>query len=189
MATARRSHPVGPDWGTLVLRTTRQGLVAQVGHDLTIEVARWSGTVVVGGNPADSALDITVDTRSLRVLEGTGGVKPLSDRDRREILANAAKLLGADRAPTARFVSGTVTPDADGGVTVDGTLTLRGVDRPLVLQVAALGLGRFRATGTVIQTDYGIRPYSALLGALRLADAVGVEAEVELSGDDLPGVN
>jgi polyisoprenoid-binding protein YceI len=189
MATARRSHPVGPGWGTIVLRTTRQGLAAQVGHDLAIEVARWSGTVVVGGDPADSALDITVETGSLRVLEGTGGVTPLSDRDIREIEANAAKVLGADRAPTARFLSGTVTPENDGGARVAGTLTLRGIDRPLVLRIIPLGGGRFRATGSVLQSDYGIKPYSALLGALRLADAVGVEAELELSGDDLPGVD
>jgi hypothetical protein len=37
-----------------------------------------------------------------------------------------------------------------------------------------------RATGTVRQTDFGVKPYSGFLGALRVRDAVDVEAEVSL---------
>ena len=65
---------------------------------------------------------------------------------------------------------------------MEGTLTLLGVDRPARLEVADLGGGRYRVTGRVVQSDYGIRPYSAFLGALKLADPVEVEAEIELPG-------
>lgn len=182
MATAQGSHPIGPDSGSLVLRTTRQGLATKVGHDLTIEVTNWSGTVTVGADPAGSGIDVTAETSSLRVVHGAGGVKPLSDRDKQEIRTNAAKVLGADRTPTARFVTTSAQLGADGSGTVTGTLTLCDVSRDLTLTVTPLGDGKFRATGTVVQTDHGIKPYTALLGALKLADAVTVEAEVTLPG-------
>lgn len=178
------THKIGPETGMLVLRTSRQGLAAQVGHDLTIEVARWSGTVTMGD---DAAVEITADIGSLRVLNGTGGVKPLSERDKREILGNAAKTLHADRFPELTFASSKVTEGED-GATVEGTCTLHGTQRPLRLEVTSLGGDRYRVTGTVVQTEYGIKPYSGMLGALKVADAVSVEAEIDLStaGDHSP---
>jgi polyisoprenoid-binding protein YceI len=177
MATA---HPIGPDNGSLVLHTTRQGLATKVGHDLTIEVTRWSGTVTV--DPAGHGIDVTIEVGSLAVVHGAGGVKPLSDKDKREIQSNAAKTLDANRTPTARFVTTSARLGADGGGTVAGTLTLRGVSRDHTLTITPLGEGRFRATGTVTQTEFGIKPYTAFLGALKLADAVTIEAEVTLPG-------
>ena len=43
------------------------------------------------------------------------------------------------------------------------------------------GPGRYRATTTVRQTDFGIKPYSAFLGSLKVADAVQVEVNLDLS--------
>lgn len=171
------THRIGPDTGMLVLRTSRQGFAAQVGHDLTIEVARWSGTVTMGD---DASVRITAEIGSLRVLNGTGGVKPLSERDKREILGNAAKTLHADRFPELTFVSSEIAAGGDGS-TVEGTCTLHGTRRPLRLDVASLGGDRYRATGTIVQTEYGIKPYTGMFGALKVADAVSIEAEIDLS--------
>ena len=41
--------------------------------------------------------------------------------------------------------------------------------------------GLYQATTTVRQTDFGIKPYSAFLGALKVADAVEVEVDLDLS--------
>jgi hypothetical protein len=68
-----------------------------------------------------------------------------------------------------------------GGGTITGTLRMLEQNRPLVLTITDLGNGRYRATGEVIQTEYGIKPYSGLFGALKLADKVGVVAELDLS--------
>jgi polyisoprenoid-binding protein YceI len=174
-------YSVGPDRGRLILRTSRQGLATQAGHDLVIEVTRWSGEVVLAEDPAAGTVSITAEVGSLAVRGGTGGLKPLSDRDRLDIAQTARALLQTDLHPQARFTSTAVRPGGTGGV-LDGTLTLLGVDRPLRLEITGLGGGRYRAAGRVVQSEYGIRPYSAFLGALKLADPVAVEAELDLSG-------
>jgi polyisoprenoid-binding protein YceI len=136
---------VGPALGKLILRTGREGLAAQVGHDLVIEVTRWSGAIEVGEDPARGRVEIIAEIGSLRVLEGTGGALPLSDRDKREILRNARKILDSNRQPTARFVSNKITVGA-----IEGTLTLLGKERSFRLEVTQLADGRYRGvTGQV----------------------------------------
>lgn len=178
---ASGSYQVGPDRGRLLLRTSRAGLAASAGHDLTIEVGRWSGEVLIADEVSASSVDITVQLPTLRVVAGTGGVKPLSERDKREIAQTARKLLDADRVPEARFVSSVARAGAGGG-TIEGTLSLRGKENPLTLRVTDLDDGRYRVTGEVAQSAYGIEPYTAFFGALKLADRVEIEAEVDLSG-------
>lgn len=171
---------LGTDRGRVALLTARDGLAAQAGHDLTIEVRVWSGELMVeeDGNPAE--LSVNLDLTSLVVIAGTGGVKPLTDRDRREIAVTARKVLGADRHPQATFTASTFDPGSNGGGAIRGTLTLGGVSRPLTLQVSSTG-DSFHATASVRQTEFGIKPYTAFLGALKVSDAVGVEVDVNLA--------
>ncbi len=166
--------------GRLTLRTSRDGLAAQAGHDLTIDVGSWSGEVVIGADLAPASLDATVELGSLVVRAGTGGIKPLSDRDKREILTTARKVLSADRYPEASFTASSFSPATDGG-TIDGTLTLAGKSGPLRLEVRQTGPDRYLATTTVRQTSFGIKPYSGFLGALKVSDEVAVDAEVGLT--------
>jgi polyisoprenoid-binding protein YceI len=176
MTLTNGTHRLGNDTGQLVLRTFRDGLAATAGHDLIIDVPRWSGELTVGPDGTPEALEVHADLGSLAVREGTGGLKPLSDRDRREIAGNARKLLGTDQHPDAVFTAARFDLSGDGG-TVEGTFTLRGVPRPLRLQVARIAPGRYRATGAVVQSDYGIKPYTAFFGALKVRDRVDVEVE------------
>ena len=180
-------HKVGADRDRLVLRTSRDGLAATAGHDLTIEVTRWSGELTVADDSTPTALDVRIDLTSLAVLAGTGGVKPLSYRDKREIVSTARKTLGADRHPEATFGDATFAPGANGGGTISGTLTLAGQSGPVRLQVTETGDGRYHATATVVQSDFGIKPYRGFFGALRVSDPVEVEADVDLSQPDGAG--
>lgn len=180
MPESGRHIEIGPDRGPLLLRTSRAGLAAQAGHDLTLEVTRWSGEVLVAEDPAESSVRVTVEIGTLRVASGAGGVKPLSDRDKREIGQNARKILDADRHPTATFTSTKIKADNDGGV-IEGTLSLLGKERPFELTVTRLDEDHFRGTGTIRQSDYGVKPYTAFFGALKLADPVEVEVDLDLS--------
>ena len=172
------SFLLGPDSGRVVIKTGRAGLAARAGHDLTLELTRWSATVTV---PADGVAGAEVsaelDLGSLTVLEGTGGAKPLSDKDRRDILNTAGKILRGD---TARFTSTRIIPAASGGA-VEGTLTLNGTAKPARLQVVSRGPGQYRGIATVRQTDHGITPYTGFFGALKLKDEVTVEVEADLT--------
>jgi polyisoprenoid-binding protein YceI len=181
MAVDAGRHQLGPDRGRIILRTFRDGLAAQAGHDLTIEATRWSGVLAVNGDLAPGGLDVRVDLGALVVRDGTGGVKPLSDRDRREIAMTARRTLAADRYPEAVFAAGTFTPAAGGGGEINGTLTVHGQTRPLWMRVSQTGPDRYHAEATVVQSDYGIKPYTAFLGALRVRDAIDVAVDVDLS--------
>ena len=166
---------IGSETGRLIVRTSREGLAARAGHDLTIELTSWSGRLRVGHPPAAGEVTVTVDMGSMCIVDGTGGVMPLSEREKREILRNARKILSVDRYPQAAFVAENIGDDV-----VDGTLSLLGQSRPLRLAYRVDGDG-YRASGTGRQSDYGIKPFSALLGVLKLADVVRVEAVLHLS--------
>jgi polyisoprenoid-binding protein YceI len=181
MAVVAGRHRLGPDRGRILLCTFRDGLAAQAGHDLTIEATRWSGELGVNDELSPAGLEVRVDLGALVVREGTGGVKPLTDRDRREIAVTMRKVLGAGQHPEAVFAADKFRPDADGGGEISGTLTLRGQARPLRLQVKQTGTGRYHAETQVVQSNYGIKPYTAFLGALRVRDAVDVAVELDLS--------
>jgi len=173
------TYELGPSAGRVLVKTGRAGLAAKVGHDLTMEITRWSARVTVpDGGIAAATLSADLDLGSLAVREGTGGAKPLTDRDRRDILNSATKILGA--SATASFASTAVIP-APGGGAIEGTLTLQGSSRPVRLQVISPAQGHYRGTAQVRQSDFGITPYSGFFGALKLRDEVTVEFEVQFA--------
>lgn len=166
----------------MLLRTGRTGVGSSVGHDLTIEVTDWSVEInVPETGPADATATARVELTSLAVREGTGGARPLTDKDRAEIENNARRTLGADRHPTAAFESTRVVTGDDHS-TISGTLRLHGVAAPIDVDVREVTPNRYRATTVVTQSAYGIKPYSAFLGALKVRDDVAVEIEVGLGG-------
>ena len=67
---------------------------------------------------------------------------------------------------------------------IGGTFTLAGSSQPLRLEVTETGPDQYRATTTVVQSAYGIRPYKAFLGALKVRDAVDVEVEIDMSAPE-----
>ena len=187
MADITGTYELGPAGGQVLVRTGREGLAARAGHDLTIEITRWSARATLpdaaSGGIAAATLTAELDLSSLSVRQGTGGAKPLTDRDRRDIQNSARKILG--QAAQASFASSRVIPSATASGSslsgaIEGTLALRGTSRPLRLQVTSSGPGHFRGSATVRQTDFGITPYSGFLGALKLKDEVAVEFDIRL---------
>jgi hypothetical protein len=172
---------LGPGTGRVLIKTGRAGLAARAGHDLTIEVTRWSAKVSVppeeNGGLTAATVSAELDLGSLEVREGTGGAKPLSDRDRRDIKKQMSGILGDG---TASFTSSRIITSGASGGAIEGSLTLSGKTQPVRLQVTTPGPGRYRGTGTVVQSAFGIKPYVGFFGALKLRDEVGVEFEVNL---------
>jgi hypothetical protein len=192
MADITGTYELGPGDGRVLVKTGREGLAARAGHDLTLEVVWWSARLTLpdaeGGGIAAATLAAELDLGSLAVRTGTGGAKPLTDRDRREIEGQTRKILGDGAKAT--FMSTRVILSSSGGHAangaVEGTLTLRGTSRPLRLQVISPGSGQFHGGATVRQTDFGLTPYSGFFGTLKLKDEVTVEFDVQVK--DLPNV-
>ena len=112
-------YRIGPSNGRLILRTFREGMASKVGPDLVIEVTRWQGIVAVPGNGGMPHVAVEADMRSLEILEGTGGVKPLTDKDREEIKRNIADTLMTAQHPQAYFESTSIQVNGDSAV-IDG---------------------------------------------------------------------
>jgi polyisoprenoid-binding protein YceI len=189
------TYELGPDAGRVLVKTGREGLAARAGHDLTIEITQWSARVTVpgeaGGGIAAATLNAELDLGSLAVREGTGGAKPLSDRDRRDIQAQARKILGDQAKATftsSRVIpSGSPAPGASANGAIEGTLTLHGASQPTRLQVVSPAPGQYRGSTTVRQTDFGITPYSGFFGTLKLKNEIAVEFAVTIN--DIPNAS
>ncbi len=169
----------GPAQGTLTLLTGVEGKAARMGHALTIEVAAWECRTDLDG-PTPVSVVLTAQLPSIAVIKGEGGVKPVSDKDRRSIKDNALKTLGADKNPGVTFTS-TAVQKAGAGWSLLGDLQLNGVTKPLAVDVTIAGEGigqRITGTARVTQTEHKISPYSGMLGALQVSDEVQIVVDV-----------
>ncbi len=155
---------------------------AKMGHDLVLEAKRWSGTVNLDpANPGASSVEVTVDASSLEVIQATGGLKPLSDKDRGDIASNQEKTLQYNKHRDIQFKSTSVSGSGS-RVTVQGNLTILGNSKPVSLDVSVEdGAGTSVLTGKtrLIQTDFGVKPYSKM-GALKVKDEVDMQIVLTL---------
>ena len=175
MSITPGTHKLGPDNGTLTVNTGRSGAAAKAGHDLTIHVDVWEATLTIGEDPAQSSLTLDADASSLRVVNGSGGIQALGDDDK----ANIKKTIDDDvlKRESIQFRSTSVQADDDGKLTVQGDLTLRGKTNPITFEVAVGDGDKVSGSAVVKQTDFKMKPYSALFGALKVADEVTVAIE------------
>ena len=157
----------GPGTGTCEVFTFREGVLAGVGHDLKLRVERFEIEV------DRSKVAARFDAGSLRVVAAMRGgnedPRALSDRDRAEIERNVARdVLEAHRHPDITFVSSEVLAGK-----VRGTLALHGRELTGEFPFEETA-GRCVARVDLDVRKFGIRPYSAMLGALRVAPIVRV---------------
>jgi polyisoprenoid-binding protein YceI len=183
MGIADGSYTLGPGSGQLLIRTSRTGLGARAGHDLTIEVTRWQAEVTVDSSDvARSSVNVEADAGSFEVRKGTGGVKPLTDADRAEIKKTIReKILDTGQHPAITFRS-TRVAGTPGSFSIDGDLTITDRTQPVTVH-GQLADDRVQVSVAVVQSRWGIRPYTAFFGALKLSD----EVTVELSSRFTPG--
>jgi len=179
MALPVGTHKLGPENGTLSVRTGRTGAAAKAGHDLLIHVAAWQATLAVAEDPAQTSIVLDADATSLRVRDGTGGMQPLGGDDRASIetTINDEVLKGQ----AIEFRSTDVQAAAGGSrLNVRGELTLVGTPSPIAFDLVVGHDGTLSTSVVLNQTQWGITPYSTLFGALKVADEVEVELDASL---------
>ena len=171
-------YTLGPDDATLTVRTGKAGAASKAGHNLRIEVTSWRATLDVAEDPALTAMELTADARSLKVREGTGGMQALDDDDK----ANIEQTIDDEvlEGSAIAFRSRRVAPGPDGAFAVEGDLEIAGATRPVAFELASADDGRLRGSARIKQTDWGIKPYSALFGTLKVVDEVDVEIDGKL---------
>ena len=169
-------HTLGPDNATLQVRTSREGAYAKAGHDLVMDVDRWEGILAVDGERI--TLELSAEPRSLRVRWGFNGTTSLTDANRADISNTIdAKVI---RGAAISFRSRSITPRGDAFV-VTGDLTIGQSTSSMTFELRASADGsRVDAVANVVQSHFGIKPYSAMLGTLKVRDAVEIVARATL---------
>src|SRR4051794_13799678 len=148
------------------------------GHDLLLHVTSWEATIELGGDGGTN-VELEADGSSLKVIEGSGGVQALEDEDRENIEQTIDDEVLKGQPVT--FRSNDVKPATDAaGLYVEGDLTLLEATRPITFYVAITADGGLRAAAVVKQSDWGMKPYTGLFGALKVVDEVEVELEARL---------
>jgi polyisoprenoid-binding protein YceI len=171
------THRLGPDNATLSVRTKRVGAAAKAAHDLLIHVTGWDATIVADEDPANTTLELRADAGSLRVVEGTGGMQALREDD----IASIHQTIDDEvlKRQEIVFRSTRVEPGGDGArLAVEGELTLAGRTNPISFGLDVGDDGALGARAVVTQTAWGVKPYSALWGAIKVHEDV----EVALQG-------
>ncbi len=77
------------------------------------------------------------------------------------------------------YRSTSVASDGNGGLHVDGALELHGRQVPIGFDLTVTD-GHLTGSATVNQTAFGMKPYSALFGTLKVLDDVRVEVDAPL---------
>jgi hypothetical protein len=141
------------------------GMASSFGHDATLKVTSLS--VDIG---EDDGITADFDAGSLRVINN------ISDSNRRDIERNAEKTLEPRKYPKIQFRSVSVVRDGD-RARVEGDLTLHGVTQQISLDAHDDGR-QWNAKVVLDQRKFGIKPFSAMLGALKIKPNVEVNITV-----------
>ncbi len=168
-----------PPNASCTIRVFKAGLLSAVGHDVELRVARFSIQV------EDGRISGEFDGTSLDIVGALvdGQVQPdkLSDKDRRDILDNVRKnVFKKHKAAGITFECDDFEITED-GLEGRGTLTIPPNSRDLDFEVDIVdkqAVCQLRLN----QQDWGITPYSAPLGVLRIQPEFEVRIAVPWKG-------
>jgi polyisoprenoid-binding protein YceI len=178
----------------LTILVFRGGALAKAGHNHVIASHTLTGTIYVPADLARSSFDVrfpvaelTVDEAVLRAKEDGADFPPdipdsAKDGTRRNMLSGA--LLDAEHYPEIVLQSERLEPVADGSEgqwLAHMQITVRDRSRSVAVPV----LYENQADGIVVsgdlplkQSDLGLTPFSALLGALQVVDDMKVRFRI-----------
>lgn len=183
-----RTYAIDANASSLQVLVDRAGVLSLLAHDHVFVAAGFAGRVTLDtADLSRSALQLTVPVASLQIdpagaRQALGLAGKLNDSDRAEIRQHmmAANQLDLARYPrvtaTLASISGT-PPDLVLGLHVRIKATDKVLRVPVHLQLAG---DELLATGeaTLVQSDFGIEPYSTLLGAIAVKDRVRVRFHI-----------
>lgn len=157
--------------------TYKEGLLSAVAHDLELVVRSFE----IDLSEDRSRITARFDVRSIEVVDpivdGRRAPGTLSDRDKAKIQSNiVSDVIPAKKHPDIRFESTELREEGDGWV-VRGRLTIAGHSRDITVPARREG---DHAVADVLlhQPDYGVKPYSAMLGTLKIKPDIRIVIRV-----------
>lgn len=164
---------------TCEIFTYKAGVLAAVGHDLLLRVESFQLTV------DEDAVHGTFDGTSMTVVGAVknGELAPgvLSDKDKAEVLDNIRKyVFKGFQAERITFECNEVDGDDD-YLEGEGVLTIPPNQHDVDFEVEIRD-GKAVCELKLHQPDWGIKPFSALMGALRVQPDVLVRLTVDWNG-------
>ncbi len=189
LRAAARGEPVyrvAPERSQVVIQVFRAGPLANLGHDHVVSSRAVYGYVLRAHDPTAARADLYLDLHALRVdppeLRGRRGLdKELPDvavaATRRNMLD---KVLEVERYPFVRLRIHGARAEPPGlvlrtGLRLHGTMRRRALRVRLHADAQALSAwGGFELS----QRDFGITPFSALGGALRVDDRLEIDFDI-----------
>ncbi len=147
------------------LTVEKTGLLSGKKHLFVFE--QWSGTLqITPGKPEEAVVNLSIQANSIRCHDTW-----VSAKDLRKIEETALKdMLAADRFLQITFRSDLVRKSEGGDHQVRGLLAIRGLAKPVSVSVTmkpdAGESIRFDGNASVRLSDYGLKPPSAILGAI-----------------------
>ena len=157
------------------VKTEKAGVLGGFAHSHVIRARTFVGVMTYDAqNPGNSKFEITVAAEGLEVLTAA------KESDKSKIRQTMfTKVLKVKQFPDIAFVSRNVT-GTENGVRIEGDLTLLDQTRPVSVDVILKEQGdKLSAQGTfsILQSDFGIKPYSAALGSIKVANKVTFDFE------------
>jgi polyisoprenoid-binding protein YceI len=166
---------------TFTVRAFAAGILSALGHNPTIALPDFEGEIFLNPEAVEqSSLRMVIHSASLTVTDD------ISEKDREEINRRMhEEVLESDSYPDVVYEcsrgSASKTGEGQYWVALNGELTLHGVKRsqPVSARVSVNGT-MLRAAGefSVRQSDYEIRPVSALGGAVKLKDELKLSFDI-----------
>jgi polyisoprenoid-binding protein YceI len=182
-AGARAEYVISSEKSKLQISVYKEGLFKAFGHDHLISANRLSGRALFNEEMLeDSSVDLTVEAASLRVIDPDE-----SDSDRQQVQSTMAgkSVLDGEKFTAIRFSSTGVREGKKTGagwdITLEGSLTLHGVEKPISLPLHLSEKdGELRADGevSILQTDFGITPIKVGGGAVKVKNKIRIRFDV-----------
>jgi polyisoprenoid-binding protein YceI len=166
-------YKIGPSQSKFIVHTDTAGLLGAMGHKLNIAIQDFSGQIrLPSDKPESASLQMKIMPRSLTVTD------KISEKDKAEIEDNIQnKVLHTQIYPEIIFASSTVSgkkiKDGSYKIKITGNLSLFGVTRLIEIStLVSINENQLIATGDFLikQTDFKIKPFSALGGTLKVKD-------------------
>lgn len=181
-APQARTYTIAASDSSFTVFVGKAGLLSGLAHDHLIAVKSFGGRVNVANDMTQSTLQFEADAKSFAVLD-----KEVSEKDRADITkAMHEEVIESAKHPKLTFNSVSITNVKPAGgnaqsFTLSGDLTLHGVTKRITVPVTVtITPQQLRAMGsyTLKQTDFGIKPYSAGLGAVKVKNEVTVNFSI-----------